>query len=420
MLLSYFSFFVLRISSCTSSSNSTSSQNISKIYKAQKDILHPQYVVFHRTGTTSELHFKINSKELLYSKQDGNENFSARIKIQYRLISSYETRDIIDSATVILTDRFANTAKDIIGKIDFSATFTNTYLLQVDMTDLNRNISSNTLININKINHTTRQNFLLLSAKSKTALFRDHIGKDEYFQIRYRTPNEKVIVRYYHRNFPLPTPPFSNSNMMPFEYRADSLFTLQLDEKDTMGFNFTKTGFYHIQADSISKEGLSLFRFDDDFPKVKKPDHLLEPLRYLTSRQEFDAMSSSKNRKAAVDSFWVAAGAGHDRARELIRKFYNRVEDSNEYFSSYLEGWRTDRGLIYIVYGPPNIVYKSSDSESWVYGEENNFNSLTFTFLKVINPFTDNDYRMERSQVFKTSWFNAVDMWRQGRVYAEK
>lgn len=416
-----FSFLLFRISSCSSSSSGTAStQNLSGNYKKEREVLHPAYTVFHRTGTTSELHFKINSKELLYSKQAGSETFTARLRIHYRLISSYETKDIIDSATVNLSDPFSSTAKDIIGKIDFSATFTNSYLLQVDLYDLNRNASAKTLINIDKLNHSTRQNFLLLSQKNRSPLFRDNIGKDEFFHIRYRITGEKLHVRYYHRNFPLPAPPFATSNMMPFEYRADSLFTIQPDEKDSVGFNFSKPGFYHLQADTFSKEGLTLFRFDNDFPKVAKPEHLLEPLRYLTTKQEFEAMAQSKNHKASVDSFWLAAGGSHDRARELIRKFYNRVENCNLYFSSYLEGWRTDRGLIYIVYGPPNVVYKTSDSENWVYGEENNFNSLSFTFLKVINPFTDNDYRLERNQTFRTSWFNSVDMWRQGRVYAEK
>lgn len=419
-LIFNFSFALLRISSCSSTSRSTGNQNISNIYKTAQDVLHPKYAVFHRTNTTSELHFKINSKELLYSKQAGNENFSARISIQYKLISSYETKDIIDSATVILSDLFSTSPKDITGKIEFNATFTNGYLLQIDFTDLNRNITAKNFIAIDKLDHATRQNFIVLSAENKTPLFRDNIGREEKFLIRYRTPGSKVYVRYYHRDFPLPAPPFSTSNMTPFEYRADSLFSLQLDEKDSVGLNFSKPGFYHIQADTNTKEGITLFRFDNDFPSVKKPEHLLQPLRYLTSKQEYDAMSSYKNLKTAVDSFWVYAGGSHDRARELVKKFYNRVEDSNDYFSSYIEGWRTDRGLIYIIYGPPNIVYKSSDSENWVYGEENNFNSLTFTFLKVINPFSDNDYRLDRSQVFKTSWFNSVEMWRQGRVYAEK
>ena len=413
-----------RFSSCTSSSSggggSVSSQNVSNVYKKEKEVLHPEYVIFHRTGTISELHFKINSQELLYSKQAGNDKFTARIQIQYRLISSYETKDVIDSSTVNLSDVFSNAAKDIIGKIDFSATFTNSYVLQVDITDLNRNVSARTLIAADKLNHSTRQNFIVLSQKKRTPLFRNTLSKDEYFHVRYRTPGEKLYVRYYHRDFPLPSSPFLSSNMMPFEYKADSLFTILPDENDTVGFNFSKPGFYHVQADTFSKEGLTLFRFDNDFPHVKKPEHLLDPLHYLTEQKEFDAMASKKNIKAAVDSFWLAAGGDHDRARELIRKFYNRVENSNKYFSSYLEGWRTDRGLVYIVYGPPNLVYKSSDSENWIYGEENNFNSLSFTFLKVINPFTDNDYRLERSQIFKTSWMNAVDMWRQGRVYAEK
>jgi GWxTD domain-containing protein len=376
--------------------------------------------VFHRTGTTSELYFKINSKELLYSRQAGQGTFSARIALQYRLISSYETKDIIDSATVIMTDSFSNAPKDITGKIDLNATFTNTYILQIGFTDMNRDVTNETFISVDKLGHNTRQNFIVLSATNKTPIFRDNLGREEKIHIKYRTPGETMHVRYYHRYFPLPAPPFSNGNTIPFEYTADSLFVLRLDDRDTTGINFNKEGFYHIQPDTASKDGLTLFRFGDDFPNVKKPGDLLEPLHYLTARQEFKSMQSAKNVKTAVDSFWVAAGGNHDRARELIKKFYHRVEDANDYFSSYVEGWRTDRGLIYIVYGSPNVVYKSSDSENWVYGEENNFNSLSFTFLKVINPFTDNDYRLERNQAFKTSWFSAVEMWRQGRVYTEK
>lgn len=418
----HFLFVMLRVSSCASKGKgkSASNQNLSNIYKSAQDILHPKFAVFHWSNTISQLHFKINSKELLYSKQTGSENFSARINIHYRLISSYETKDIIDSATVYVTDAYSKFPKDITGKIDFNATFTNSYLLQVELTDLNRNVTARSFINVDKLDHSTRQNFLVLSQETKTPLFRDEIGRNEKFLIKYRRDGTRFFVRYYHRAFPLPYPPYSASNMIPFEYKADSLFSILPPDNDTTGFIFSKPGFYHIQADTNSKDGFTLFRFDDDFPYVKKQKDLLEPLRYITSKQEYDAMASYKNLKTAVDSFWVFAGGGTDRARELVKKFYNRVQRSNEYFSSYIEGWKTDRGLIYIVYGPPNIVYKNSDSENWVYGEENNFNSLTFTFLKVINPFTDNDFRLDRSQVFKTSWYNSVEMWRQGRVAGDK
>ncbi|MFH1004477.1 MAG: GWxTD domain-containing protein [Bacteroidota bacterium] len=414
----HFTFCILQ--SC-SSSRSVSIENLSNIYKREQSALHPQFAIFHRTNTTSELHFKINSNELLYTKQTGNDNFTARISIHYKLIASYETKEIIDSATVLVTDIFSeNTIKNIIGKIDFGATFTNVYLLEINFSDLNRNTTVKHFINIDKTNHNGRQNYILYSAETKTPLFINNIKKDERVIIKYRIPDVKLFVRYYHRDFPLPAPPFANSNMVSFEYNADSLFTIQTNNADTNGFVFRNEGFYHIQTDTNTREGITLFRFFDDFPNVKTPEELLQPLKFITTRQEFDAMRAYKNPKIPVDSFWVNVGGSHDRARELIRKFYNRITNANQFFLSYTEGWKTDRGLIYIIYGPPNVVYKSSDSENWVYGEENNFNSLTYTFLKVINPFTDNDYRLERSPVYKTGWFNAVEMWRQGRVYADK
>src|ERR1035437_6130837 len=98
------SIILSQVNSCSSpQSRSTSSSNQSHILKTEQNILHPKFAIFHRTNTTSELHFKVNSKDLLYSKQAGSENFTAHISIHYKLISSYETKDIIDSATVDLT-----------------------------------------------------------------------------------------------------------------------------------------------------------------------------------------------------------------------------------------------------------------------------------------------------------------------------
>ncbi|HEY4800576.1 MAG TPA: hypothetical protein VII99_15970, partial [Bacteroidia bacterium] len=180
------SLLFMRISSCSQSSKSTSDQNLSTIYKTAQDILHPSYVVFHRTTTISELHFKINSKELLYSKQAGSEAFMARFTIQYRLISSYESKDMVDSATVTLSDAYSTSAKDIIGKIDFNAAFANSYLLELFLTDLNRNVTSKAFIPVDKRNFSSRQNFIVLSAENKTPIFRDYLRKNEKVLIRYR------------------------------------------------------------------------------------------------------------------------------------------------------------------------------------------------------------------------------------------
>jgi hypothetical protein len=97
----------------------------------------------------------------------------------------------------------------------------------------------------------------------------------------------------------------------------------------------------------------------------------------------------------------------------MIKRYYNRVVDANVFFSSYHEGWKTDRGLIYIVFGPPRIVYYSDEAEEWIYGEEGHSNSIKFRFYRIENPFTDNDFILEKSAGYREKWYEAVNMWRR-------
>jgi hypothetical protein len=82
-----------------------------------------------------------------------------------------------------------------------------------------------------------------------------------------------------------------------------------------------------------------------------------------------------------------------------------------------VEGWRTDRGLVHIIFGPPSTVRRTAQGETWVYGEENNMMSLTFQFVRRESPFTDNDLQLDRDPVFKGAWYRNVEAWRNGRIY---
>lgn len=75
--------------------------------------------------------------------------------------------------------------------------------------------------------------------------------------------------------------------------------------------------------------------------------------------------------------------------------------------------------MIYVVFGAPNSVTKLVNGEVWTYGELDNQKSTIFAFSKVINPFTDNDFSLERSESLKLPWYQAVDAWRQGRIYLD-
>jgi len=73
--------------------------------------------------------------------------------------------------------------------------------------------------------------------------------------------------------------------------------------------------------------------------------------------------------------------------------------------------------MIAIIFGEPHSISKSVDSETWFYNNERSYSYITFSFIKVKNPFTDNDYILSRDPGFKPQWYRAVESWRQGRAY---
>jgi GWxTD domain-containing protein len=409
---------ILTIIACGTSKNTGSvTQNPS--YKKELNTLHPQFVVFNNSDTTAELHFKLSSKELLYTRPDGI-NFSSNILISYRLYNSYDSKEIIDSGSVRLVDENNSGAdKFIMGKMTVKAQAPKSYLVRLKVTDLNRNTDVAAVTTIEKDNDLNRQNFLVKSAATDVPVFRSYLKTNEEISINYKSKiSVSVFVRYYNRAFPLAVPPFSLTEPKPFQYQPDSTFQLEM-KNGAVKFTAGKKGFYHIQLDTTKRDGVTLFNFTDAFPDIRRADDMILPLRYITSRQEYDELVNSTNKKASVEKFWMECTGNQDRAKELIRKFYNRVQDGNTYFTSYVEGWKTDRGMIYLIYGAPNVIYKTANTETWTYGEEANISSLTYTFSKVNNPFTDNDYALDRSVSYKQSWYSAVDIWRQGRAYLQ-
>jgi GWxTD domain-containing protein len=391
-----------------------------KTYRHDANFIHPQFTVFHVSDSISELHFKISSKELLYTRPDGI-NFSSNLLISYHLIPTYDSKEIIDSASIRLADMNNDNAdKFLMGKINVKAAAQHTYFLRITVMDLNRNTSVLNVIEVIKNNDLNRQNFLVKSKETNTPLFHNYFKTGEKLEITYKAKIAVTLyVRYYNRDFPLAAPPFSLIESNTFLYKPDSVFSLQMSTSGSVDFTGSKKGFYHFQLDTSKRDGLTLFNFSEVFPEVKKAEDMVPPLRFITSKQEYDEMTFSTNKKAAIEKFWLNCTGNQDRAKEVIRKYYNRVQDANIYFSSYVEGWKTDRGMIYLIFGAPNVMYRTAASETWIYGEENNISSLSYSFTKIDNPFSDNDFTLDRSAVYKQSWYTAVDIWRQGRAYLQ-
>lgn len=393
-----------------------SDQNLAFIYDKKATVLNPEFRVTHQNDSVSLLNFRIASSELLYLQNSASGFYSAEFRLRYEVYSQLESRIVVDSTVVLFQDSvLALTNRYIEGTLRFKPSKYATALLKLDLVDLKRNTRSRKYISIDRSNPNCRQFFNVTEVNENIPFYKDYLAKDEQIRITHTSGVTQARVLYYSRDFPLPKPPFSTEGPAPFNYQPDSVFVISLDAP----IAFPKVGMYHIQVNDSTRDGLTLYRFRDGFPRVVEVDDLIAPLRYINSNQEFKKLTSADFPKAEVDRFWLALAGNADRARILIEKYYSRVQDANTYFSSFTEGWRSDRGMVYLIFGPPNTLYKNSSSEQWTYGEPGNPTSVTFVFVRVNNPFSDNDYRLERSQLYKDNWFRAVDMWRQGRIYLD-
>ncbi len=396
-------------------------QDLSDMYKPQAVALHPELQVYHTSETVSDIYYSLDSKELLYSKQTDSPDFTSVVFITYQLTPSYESKVILDSGTVKLIDvNRDNTRKFVRGKFSVKTPSVSNYLLRVTFHDVRRAQEFDRFIELYKSNPGSPQ-YYFVSKEPGVPLFKTFVAGNEKVMINYRrTSKGKLFVKYFKREYPVATPPFSTLEARTFGYKADSLFILPLNDSGSVFFQPFKPGIYNFSADSNGREGLTLYRFQEGFPDINRADQMINPLRYITSKEEFDVISKSKNKRQAVENFWINCAGSKEKGREMIRKYYNRVHEANRFFSSYLEGWKTDRGMIYMIFGPPNVVNRATDSETWVYGEDSNVNALTFNFDRMANPFSDNDYCLQRSDVYKNNWFREVDdVWRQGRTYLQ-
>ena len=250
--------------------------------------------------------------------------------------------------------------------------------------------------------------------------FTNRFLKDEEIAVQIRNAIAGfVTVDWYLKDFAPAAPPFSLKPPDELKYIPDSVFNLPFTGNE-FKIKMPQQGFYHIRTNKSGNEGLTLYTYDKTFPGVSNVDEMINCTRYIMNKTEFDQYNSAANEKEEIDKFWVIIGGSNERAKELLKRYYGRVKEANKYYSSYTQGWKTDRGMIFIVFGPPSNTYKSASNEIWVYGMEGNPNALRYVFNKTKNPFSDNDYVLERSQFFKDPWYIAVDTWRQGHVYINK
>jgi GWxTD domain-containing protein len=72
-------------------------------------------------------------------------------------------------------------------------------------------------------------------------------------------------------------------------------------------------------------------------------------------RAAFQKLNNDEEREQFVEAFWLRRDPTPDTdENEFKEEHYRRFAYANEHFSSGIPGWRSDRGRVYIVHGPPD------------------------------------------------------------------
>jgi GWxTD domain-containing protein len=415
----YHSFFLIGLTLIVTMAgckmaNKISYINLAELYQPDNRPSLTGIRVFNESDSVSKVFVRYNLNELTYKTPNEKSYHKAEYSILYQLYTSYESDVVTDHNVFNLTDSlYYNQDMEMVFDFDVKAAFPGNYLLKITINDLNNQSSTSYPINLFKGSPYVAQNFLPVTEDGEV-IFNDWIKSGTTLQMLCNDQGlQQLFLSHYDNNFAIALPPFSLAASPTYTYGTKDKSTIQVNNGTSVLIELPATGLYHFQADTTTRYGHTIFRFDDDFPNITDAGRLIPPLRYLTTTKEFNALTASENKKQAVDKFWLEIAGNEERALELIKNYYSRVEYANWFFTSFKEGWKTDRGMVYIIFGPPQTVFRRNDIETWTYGEQGNRVSLTFDFIKAVNPFTDEDFILQRKSEYKSPWYVAVDYWRR-------
>ena len=87
---------------------------------------------------------------------------------------------------------------------------------------------------------------------------------------------------------------------------------------------------------------------------------LNEDVAYIITDEErsaFKRLQTDEEREQFIEQFWLRRDPTPDTfENEFREEHYRRIAYANEHYASGIPGWKTDRGRIYITFGPPDEI----------------------------------------------------------------
>jgi len=160
----------------------------------------------------------------------------------------------------------------------------------------------------------------------------------------------------------------------------------------------------------------------ENYPTLKTPFELARPLVYLMDEDQYDSLmsiTSPEALKKEIDHFWLSNIKNEQTAKDVIALYYERVEMANKQFSNFKEGWKTDPGRVFILFGPPWYVDRDVQVMQWSYSYNRDDPESNYFFDKprINNKFFPfNHFVLFRRQFYFGIEYRQRQNWLTGRI----
>jgi len=132
----------------------------------------------------------------------------------------------------------------------------------------------------------------------------------------------------------------------------------------------------------------------------------IQNMRYILKDDEWKKLSKSKDidQETLFLEYWSTKDPTPETPdNELMNEYFSRVNYSNVNFKGYSKGWKTDMGMIYILFGPPDDLDVYDDPLSRVYSQRWHYYRLN-KFFDFVDEQGFGDYRLSTPFFRGQSW----------------
>ncbi len=410
-------FISITVASCVSKQVQKGTKTGASKYNPASSVLHPQFKVFHETDDYSKLYFKLYTKELRFSSANEQRTNQTVIKLSYKITSSLRDNNILDSAKTILKIKKQLSQTSIISFFKIKNMELKHYLIEINLYDVYGNKKSQSYISVNKSDDGNEQYYITFKGKNNKPVFTEYFKPNDTLYIKNKNSSLKTMqIVHYINNFKTPEKPYNTDKKSSIRLKKDTSWYVPVKNKKSI-FYAKEPGIYIIRADTTKIRGIMKVQFSGAYPLISKSNEMIEAIAYILKNDELLKMQNSMNKKLSIDNFWLKTAGNKEKARELIKIWYNRATYSNFYFTSYKKGVKTDRGMIYTVLGPADDIQYFDDAEKWIYTNTKTVSKLEFIFVKQSNSISNNDYTLIRENKYESVWNKAIKTWRLGKVF---